>query len=64
MVSRAAVLPVVVVVGDQMRVDIRLLQDLGKGVVEGLEGAPAPVQEGQPPGEQVAARGMQGSDPT
>ena len=45
MVGRAAVLPIVVVVADQPGIDAVVLQDLGHGIVEGLDRTPAPVQE-------------------
>ena len=47
-VGRAAILQVVEVVGDQVAVDAGLVQQLGEGVVERLQRAPAAVQEVQP----------------
>ncbi len=55
-VGRAAILPIVEVVGDQVAVDAGLVQDLRKGVVEGLHRPPTPVQEGKPACQHVAAR--------
>lgn len=55
-IGRAAVFPIVVVIGDEVAVDARLVQDLGEGVVEGFERAPAAVQEGQPARHHVASR--------
>jgi hypothetical protein len=52
-IGGAAVLPVVVVVGDQVAVDAGLVEQLGTRVVERLERAPAAMQEGQPPGLHV-----------
>ena len=44
-IGGAAVGPVVLMVGDQVGVDARLLEQLGHGVVKGFEGSPAAVQE-------------------
>ncbi len=55
MVSSAAVLPVVLVVGYEVGVDAVLLQDLGHGIVVGLNGSPAPVEEIVPSGMQLPA---------
>ncbi len=54
MEAGAAVLEVVVVVGDQMAVDPGLPEQVGQVVVEGLERAPGAVQEVEPPGLHVA----------
>jgi hypothetical protein len=51
-IGGAAVLPVVVVVGDQVAVGAGLVEQLGERV-ERLERAPAAMQEGQPPGLHV-----------
>ena len=53
-VGGAAVLPVVEVVGHEVAVDAGLVQQLGEGVVERLQRAPAAVQEGQAAGQHVA----------
>ena len=64
MVGGAAVLPVVVVVGDQVRVGAGGLQELGEGVVEGLDRPPAPVQEATDGPVSMSRRaGMQGIEP-
>ncbi len=54
-VRGAAVLEVVHVVGDQMRVDSGVSHHLREGVVERLERTPAAVHEIEPTGVQVAA---------
>ena len=56
-VRGAAVLPVVVVVGHEVRVHALPVQDLGERVVERLERSPRAVQERQPAGVHVAPRG-------
>ena len=53
-VGGAAVLEIVHVVGNEMRVDAGLAQQLGEGVVEGLERPPAPMHEAQPAGVEIA----------
>jgi hypothetical protein len=53
-VRGSAVAPVVVVVGDQVRVDPSLVQQGGERVVEGLQRAPPAVQEIEPTGVHVA----------
>ncbi len=64
MEAGAAVLEVVIVVGDQMAVDAGLPQEVGQVVVEGLERAPGAVQEVQPPVCMSRRAGMQGMLPT
>ena len=63
MVAEPAVLEVVVVVGDEMRVDARIAKELGDGVIEGLERPPATMQEVEPAGLDVAARRHAGQAP-
>ena len=56
-VGGAALLPVVVVIADEVGVDAVVLEDFGHGVVEGFERAPTAVQEVVAPGVQFAAAG-------
>ena len=56
-IGGTAVLPVVIVVGDEVGVDPVLLQDREGGVVERLERAPGAVQEVVPAGVQLAPGG-------
>ena len=53
-VGGAAILPVVIVVGDQCRVDAVFLQNREGGVVEGFERPPGPMQEIVPSRMQFA----------
>ena len=46
-----------------MAVDPVLVKEFGEGVVEGLERAPAAVQESEAPGQHVAPRGHAGEAP-
>lgn len=54
-VGRPAVLPVVLVVADEVGVDAVPLENLGHGVVERLQRTPAPVEEVVAPGVEFAA---------
>ena len=58
MVTDAAFLEVVIVVGDEMGIDAALAQEIGEGVVEGQRPPPA-VQEIQATGLHVRRAGMQ-----
>ena len=53
-VRRAAVLEIMHVIGDEVRMNPGVTHHLRKGIVERLERAPAAVHEIQPPGVQVA----------
>lgn len=55
MVGRTAVLPVVLMVADQMGADAGLFQQLGHGVVKGFQRTPAPVQKVGAAGVQLPA---------
>jgi hypothetical protein len=55
-VGGAAVLEIVQVVTDQMRVDAVVLEDFRHRIVERLERAPAAVHEIEPAGMQIAPR--------
>ena len=55
-VGRAAVLEVMVVVGDEVRVNAAVLQQFRHRVVEGFQRPPAAVQEVVAPGVQFTAR--------
>lgn len=63
-IGGAAVLPVVVVVGAEMRIDPVLFQQLRHGVVKGLQRAPAPMEKVIAPGVQLPAGGHAGMEPT
>ena len=56
-IRRAAVLPVMRVIADQMRIHAVALENFGHGIVVGLDRAPAVVQEIVAAGMQLAARG-------
>lgn len=51
-----ALLPVLIVVGNQMRVDVLGVQPLGKPPIARFHRSPAPMQEIESAGEQVASR--------
>jgi len=55
-ITAAASLPVVIVVGNQMRVDVLGAQPLGKTLIVGLPRSPASMQETESAGEQVVSR--------
>ena len=56
MVGRAAILPIVEVIGNEMAVDPGVMQQFGERVVERLEWTPAAMQKRQPAGKHVAPR--------
>jgi len=62
-IGAAAVFPVVVMIAGQVRVDARVAEHLGHGIVERLHRSPASMQEVVPPGVDLAAGGHAGHGP-
>ena len=55
-IGGAAILEIMIVIGDQMRMHIPRFQRFGKGIVERLKRTPAAMQKRQMPGQHVAPR--------